>query len=235
MSENKGYAKVKEKEMRLIDGSERDIDGIRIFDKMTQVKHLPTYDECYRELSRLIRQVDVNKTVELFTSRGFYTIVNRELVDALALRIRVLGPEVAVEVAAGSGKLAFWLRRKGIDIIPTDIGSETSGPTVEPLDHAQALEKYNPDLVLMAMGPKRIWAQMAIRILSHGSVKHLVMVEKANLLIDNCSNEIKKLATFERFDLPLYPNTPLESRVPVEESEQVNAIFTVLARNKSGR
>lgn len=100
----------------------------------------------------------------LFRELG-YTFWNRELVDALASRMRAEGCERWVELAAGTGRLAAELVRRGVGIVATDNysqaaeavrGSQRSiryGSWVAHLSARDALVELAPDGVLCAWPP----------------------------------------------------------------------------------
>lgn len=94
-----------------------------------------------------------------------YTYWNRELVDALAARMQVERLDTWVELAAGSGRLAAELSRRGVGIAATDDHSQsaervvgrqraiTYGEWVEPLSAREALASLRPDGVVCAWPP----------------------------------------------------------------------------------
>lgn len=79
--------------------------------------------------------------------RGMYLIPNQEFVSNLAaylISLNISGP--VVEVGAGWGKLSYWLREYGIDIIPTDNNPLTD--QIKPLAAFQVGDKYKPEVVI---------------------------------------------------------------------------------------
>lgn len=84
-------------------------------------------------------------------SNHIYHVDTVEFVNALAKTIRAQGiTGKHVEIAAGRGKLSYWLRQKGVPIISTDERTypRLSSEHVEELEGTEALKKYNPELVL---------------------------------------------------------------------------------------
>jgi hypothetical protein len=81
-----------------------------------------------------------------------YQFYSEEFIEYLAKTINDLNAQKIVEIGAGAGFLSYFLKEKGIDIIPTD---DYSRPyikytdQVKKLKHREALEKYNPDLVVI--------------------------------------------------------------------------------------
>jgi len=87
----------------------------------------------------------------------FYFIPNVEFVEALAnLLKQISGGLRLVEVCSGDGKLAYWLRKSGVDIVATDNYSWKLGRKridVERLSVTKALQKYNPRVVVGTWTP----------------------------------------------------------------------------------
>ena len=86
----------------------------------------------------------------------------REFVDALAARLRTLALEPVVEVGAGRGDLARWLRERGIPVVATDDGSWLDGrlgwplglpPDVERAGYVEALARHRPAAILCSWMP----------------------------------------------------------------------------------
>lgn len=86
----------------------------------------------------------------------------REFVEALALAISGIAAAPVLEVGAGRGDLARWLRMWGIPVIATDDGSLLDGRLqwprgvpagVEPLSYHEALARYSPRFVLCSWMP----------------------------------------------------------------------------------
>lgn len=98
----------------------------------------------------------------------FYEFLTKEYVDALAdyinssfLAQHSRGSARILEVGAGSGRLAHFLRQKlsaGIQYVPTDDGTWEieqmfEDEKVERLSYEEALQKYNPDMVISSWMP----------------------------------------------------------------------------------
>jgi hypothetical protein len=100
----------------------------------------------------------------LFRELG-YTFWNRELVDALAARCRAEGALRWVELAAGTGRWAAEMARRGIDVAATDDYSQVPervrgaqravccGEWVERLPAREAVALLRPEAVLCAWPP----------------------------------------------------------------------------------
>lgn len=121
--------------------------------RRTDLPDLPRFSE----LGALVRD-------ELFRELG-YTYWNRELVDALASRMRGENLERWVELAAGTGRLTAELTRRGVPIAATDDYSQAPaavrgsqraicyGPWVGRLSARDALSVIGPDAVVCAWPP----------------------------------------------------------------------------------
>src|SRR3989338_1288963 len=117
-------------------------------EKFCGITDLPTDGEV-RRLKEYYgyRWFSICKEVEL------YHVFTEEYVTVLAEIIKKLAvsPPI-VEIVAGTGKLSYHLRKRGILVIPTDdlswnLYSRSRG-LVENLNHRAALEKYRPQLVI---------------------------------------------------------------------------------------
>lgn len=128
-----------------------------VLQKMASLEELPTFDE----VGGLITSISVNShssnlspyfkgDFESFCSQaGSQLVPTEEFIDAFAAEIEELHVEgPIVEVAAGNGKLSYHLRQRGIDIHATDLHSREGH--VEELNSQDAIEKYNPQLVVAA-------------------------------------------------------------------------------------
>jgi len=100
----------------------------------------------------------------LFRTLG-YTFWNRELLDALAARLRREAPDRWLELAAGTGRWTAELLRRGLVVTATDKHAQEAGQVqghqrvitygrwVERLTAAEAMERYRPRGVLCAWPP----------------------------------------------------------------------------------
>ena len=110
-----------------------------------------------------------------------YQLLNKEFVENLADEIKKLNPKKVIELNAGVGYLSRFLQRYGIDIIPTDSHNWNFdyNEDVEKLTYEQALEKYNPDVVIQSW--EMPGAKGSIKSLEYPSVRHLIWIgEKGN-------------------------------------------------------
>ncbi len=136
-------------------------------------ERLPTYQEvhdaCYERDSIHISDMfeNIEKGIhEMWFSKcrehNIFQLWNKEYIETLASEIKkLIGEDLAVEVAAGDGMLSHWLREHGINIIASDNMSwhekgerhDRDQPVktqseVEKLDGVAAVKKYKPRLVI---------------------------------------------------------------------------------------
>jgi hypothetical protein len=157
------------------------------YDKILAINKLPTHQEVLELIQFSEQNFKEDKSAinrelfgvfgdYLFARKNFlggfdgglwgqaYHVWTEEFIESLADHINGLGVTGnLVEIAAGNGKLSYWLRKKGIEIIATDKNSGLSGLgelsrwrarnkeqewPVEIMDYAVALRKYQPEFVL---------------------------------------------------------------------------------------
>ncbi len=176
--------------------------------KLTALDVLPTQQECIT-LQGIVESEQEHGWEMFCQAHGMYQIVHKEMVDAIYELLSMLKTNCLVEIAAGNGKLAYWLQQSGLEIIATDNNSMgiTKADFVEkPVDHMKALEKYNPDVVLLCWPlPNSI----ALDILDYPSVRYLVHLGNA---ISPQDKEIKERVHVRpndlnvlKFDVYTYP------------------------------
>jgi hypothetical protein len=89
--------------------------------------------------------------------QGIYCFYSRPLIAGLAARIAEVGPEPALEIAAGDGTLSRFLRTTGTEIRATDDHSWSHSITfpqdVEAVSAQDALERHAPRIVLCSWPP----------------------------------------------------------------------------------
>ncbi|MBW2999686.1 hypothetical protein KY339_03360 [Candidatus Woesearchaeota archaeon] len=112
-----------------------------------------------------------------------YHIPTVEFEDALAEFINSLGVKVPIlEIGAGDGKLSYGLQQRRVPIIATDndeIGLSNGNELVEKISHDKALEKYNPELVIVSWLPPESGIQKDI--VQFPSVQHFLEIKNCNL------------------------------------------------------
>lgn len=145
---------------------------------------MPTFEELKKHLGRFRRylpkddpewQEELRKWIDLVEDRThpIYEIWTKEYINAfgnyLAKRVEELGgteerPIVILEVGAGNGKLTHFLQEKMDELMPkrVKIVASDSGdwkiPSVFPVDnisHSEALQKYQPAIVIFSWMPWR--------------------------------------------------------------------------------
>ncbi|MBI2101287.1 hypothetical protein HYT53_01640 [Candidatus Woesearchaeota archaeon] len=153
----------------------------RTLDKILAVEELPTHQEVLElesfEDSNHITNPQLNvrlfgapklfpvallqgKDTLLWRER-IYNIETVEFVDALAREIAELNLDGEyLEVAAGRGKLSYWLRQKGIPIRATDLVPISE--YVEQLEACLSLSKYSPAFVLTSWLPQQCGLQKRV-------------------------------------------------------------------------
>jgi hypothetical protein len=97
---------------------------------------------------------DRRKLMPLVQPKGIYCFYSRELVAALAA---LVAERTCLEVAAGDGTLARFLRAAGLDLRATDDQSWSHAvsypPEVERLDAVTALQRVRPAAVICSFPP----------------------------------------------------------------------------------
>jgi len=149
-----------------------------IMDKIKDVDRLPSYEEAERLLhlleDRSHRDYSQRGWFGFCQEHGVHNVYNTEFIDALADEIRRLNYSPIVEICAGDGKLSHQLRKRGIDIKPTDNYSWdlSKDGLVEKLSHQEALKKYEPRVVLASWIPYQ--ARIGFDVLDSPSVRYFI-------------------------------------------------------------
>jgi len=150
-------------------------------------RRLPSTGVLDAALSRL-RRGELADLAELDARGPLYLLPTRELVRALAARIRALGARRIVEVAAGDGFLSEALRRAAPDLRVTatdsgawvdprarmnarerrryrrvDVPGVRMGASVLPLEARDAIARLRPDLLLASWLPPGTLLERLIR------------------------------------------------------------------------
>lgn len=100
-----------------------------------------------------------------------YLVETLELVLGLSLILKS-APKPIVEVCAGRGKLAYWLRKYGVPVIATDDyswGLKLPRKNVIRMSIDEALEKFKPRTVLGSWIPSNF--ELGLKILQFPTVK----------------------------------------------------------------
>jgi hypothetical protein len=106
-----------------------------------------------------------------------FQFYSKEFIKTLAESIKKLDGKTIIEIGAGDGLLSYFLQQEGINITPTDDHSRNDikhPERVKKLSHKEALEKYNPEVVVIS------WEELnydySVEVLNHPSVKYLVWI-----------------------------------------------------------
>jgi len=148
-----------------------------IMDKIRNVDKLPSYEEAEKLLhfleDRSHRDYNQRGWFGFCREHGIHNVYNTEFIDALADEIRRLNDSPIVEICAGDGKLSHQLRKRGVDIKPTDdySGRLSKEGLVERLSHKRALEKYEPRVVLAAWIPHQV---IRFDVLDYPTVRYFI-------------------------------------------------------------
>ncbi|MDE1845697.1 MAG: hypothetical protein KGH53_00210 [Candidatus Micrarchaeota archaeon] len=161
------------------------------YDKIRRIDKLPTLSECRVLINTVDWRFGPSTYASLLLKNDYFQIVHHNLVRDVARLIKAIEPENSVEIAAGKGKISYWLNKRGVPILATDSGETIKSKWVERLNHKQALKKYNPDFVLVSSPPTM---QMVVDIMRHESVKHVIVLKKAADLLVNYKRELKRFA-----------------------------------------
>mgnify|MGYP003885803469 CR=1 FL=1 len=146
-------------------------------EKIKDIKKLPSYEEAERLLHFLEdgshSDYSRNRWLGFCKDQGLYNVYNTEFVDALAREIKRLKDSPIVEICAGRGELSYQLKKRGIDIKPTDdySGRLSKEGLVERLSHKRALEKYKPRVVLAAWIPHQV---IRFDVLDYPTVRYFI-------------------------------------------------------------
>ena len=106
---------------------------------------------------------------------GRFLLLNRELVESLAVLLRSLTPvdHAALEVCAGRGELAQTLRSAGARVVATDADPPVGSPVVR-ASALEALRRYRPVIVLGCFVP--IDAGVDELVMGFPTVRHYVVL-----------------------------------------------------------
>jgi len=110
---------------------------------------LPTYDQVLAQMADAERSDGWLAACE---RTGRFLVLNRQFVDGLAHHLSEIGDGPVVELCAGDGELADALRKRGVDVIATDV-DPPAGAAVVRADAAEALGRHRPSVVLGSFVP----------------------------------------------------------------------------------
>lgn len=149
--------------------------------KLLNIDQIPTYEELkqlfiYLKDERIIGE-ERHDWITFCHRSAIYHALCLEFSENLAKEIRSTGvDEKVVEICAGNGKLSHWLRQFGVNSKAIDNYRNKKisrkPEYVERSGVMQALQKYNPELVIGCWIPFK--STVALRALSHPSVRYYI-------------------------------------------------------------
>jgi len=173
-----------EKAIQSIDEATHEPDRItskinEITDKIIRIDESPTYEEATRLLDLFDQRVSEDYSQEelgIFCHKNnIYMIYTKEFIDELARKISLINNSPIIEICAGNGKLSHQLRKRGIDIAATDDyswGMHRNETLVERISHRDALQKYNPKIVVASWIPYK--SRVGFDVLDFPSTKYFI-------------------------------------------------------------
>lgn len=164
-------------------------------DSVVEVERLPTQRECFQALASFS---SIGEWAGFCEAHGIYQIVHQELIDDISDVLDRLGirSEPILEVAAGKGKLSYWLSKQGFVTNPVDDFSwdvELSA-YVEPLKHDRALAKYRPEVVIGSWVPTS--SSILPDVLSFPSVRYFLHLGNPGFAVHRCQSLLRENGIF---------------------------------------
>jgi len=109
-------------------------------------------------ISTLVEIVKQKGMFNLITEvPNLYELFSAEYISALSdyIKSRINPSDLILEVGAGDGRLAHFLRERGLNVVAIDNFEWEITPLfpVEELDYKEALKKYNPAIVICSWMP----------------------------------------------------------------------------------
>jgi len=108
---------------------------------------------------------------------NIFQFFSEEFIEHVVKSINNLNAQKIIEIGAGDGLLSAFLKERGIDIRPIDDYSRPyikHHEHIKKLNHKEALENYNPDLVVMNW--EEFLGTYSIDVLHYPSVKYLLWI-----------------------------------------------------------
>ena len=134
---------------------------------------------------------------EISEQHNVYHYITKEFVEALVKQINKLNIEGnIVEIAAGNGKLSYWLNKYGIKVSATDIRPKSN--EAEEMSALEALRKYKPKLVIASWLPPT--SEIGKKILDFESVEAFIYIENnhgGHSVVDRSARNSERLDTEE--------------------------------------
>lgn len=193
-----------ELDMHNLAGLKRDYPNqYRTYLKIASMDRLPKADECIRLMQKVDRTYGNGAYGGLLSLAGQHQIIHDGLIDGLARLIRQLGTSNNLEISAGTGKLSYWLNKRGIRITPTDLNPRIRG--VKRLDYRDAIDTYRPELVLAAW-PVPYGVRLITDVFNRESVRHFIVVGKGGFMARKHWKSILRRAEIIPVEIDAYPS-----------------------------
>lgn len=161
------------------------LDFVEIERKILELDKLPTHSEVMafqkflNENGFLVFKKSWANWARYCLLKQLCLIPTVEYIDALSKKLNGLsGGTRVLEVCAGDGRQAYWLRNAGTDVVATDDYSRRmrkKSIDVEKLSFIDALKKYNPGVVLASWTPPN--SRVPEQVIRYPSVTHYVGIE----------------------------------------------------------
>ena len=132
------------------------LDSIGGFTEMgLQAENIPPM--YHKKYGRKIKLMSRRKWIE---TMNVWHLLDAKSINALVTTIKEWGNVKMVEIGAGMGFLAYFLRHYGLDVIATDdyswMKDKTPYTEVLKMNYEESLIKYNPDVLIVCWGASPI-------------------------------------------------------------------------------
>ena len=180
MGESFGTSNIKQSSRNTKEKLEQELTAEELMDKMLDPFFLPPQELVYSHFRKFNaykstpEQLKWQNFMRLGEGKNIFEIWTKEYINAfgnyLAQRVEELGgtkenPIIILEVGAGDGRLTHFLQQKmnekvpdKVRLIASDSGSWEISPSfpVENINHKEALEKYNPKIIICSWMPNHV-------------------------------------------------------------------------------
>jgi len=193
-------------------------DMEKVLEKIRSFQDIPSYDELvtfiefvetnwYDKLDEALEQKKSSFEYDWYettwsticSKHRQYQVLNSDFVYRLADELEAHKQPI-VELCAGNGKLSYHLRKRGINIIPTDDFSWTMKRErfVERLSYDDAIRKYQPETALVSWCPN----ETSLRGMLDSGIRNLFYIgEEIGGSTGLTNNVISKYSFDYRFNI----------------------------------